>query len=347
MARPIEESIYDPTLTKAEKFDLLLRHWSREGKRVTEPDELYHAVMSGGMTDMEAAKYWSVEGGSRRWALYHAEAVLRSDPNSLEALTVRAQQQPRDRRIDREPAYLAILQRDPTHRKALAGLAGGTVWERPRGSMEYAKRYLDTYPESGGGYNRMGAAHERLGDLETARSYYEDGIKVAPNHFGLNMALRRLDSGEPMLPLETRQATTEPRDPPPARGAATTSEPTIETPPTPTRPPEGPPPRPPAPVSPGPPPETPKHVQAFGDSLDEYRTLADEFESLTGQPYQGLQDFDDYAEQSSNWMAWRYMELGRQYLEAGRPDEAAKVFEKAERQFPDDPLIQQRTKRSR
>ena len=81
--------------------------------------------------------------------------------------------------------------------------------------------------------------------------------------------------------------------------------------------------------------------------MDEYRTLADEFESLTGQPYQGLQDFDDYAEQSSNWMAWRYMELGRQYLEAGRPDEAAKVFEKAERQFPDDPLIQQRTKRSR
>ena len=60
-----------------------------------------------------------------------------------------------------------------------------------------------------------------------------------------------------------------------------------------------------------------------------------------------MQDFDDYGKQSSNWMAWRYMELGRQYLEAGKPDAAAEVFEKAEQQFPDDPLVQDRVKRNR
>jgi len=81
--------------------------------------------------------------------------------------------------------------------------------------------------------------------------------------------------------------------------------------------------------------------------MEEYRSLADEFESITGQKYGGLQDFDDYAKQTTNWMAWRYMELGQQYVEAGKPDKAAEVFEKAERQFPDDPLIQDRVNRSR
>ena len=46
-------------------------------------------------------------------------------------------------------------------------------------------------------------------------------------------------------------------------------------------------------------------------------------------------------------MVWRYMELGQQYLDAGHPEEAASVFEKAAQQFPDDPLIQERMKQRR
>ena len=46
-------------------------------------------------------------------------------------------------------------------------------------------------------------------------------------------------------------------------------------------------------------------------------------------------------------MVWRYMELGQQYLDAGHPEEAAAAFESAARQFPDDPLIQERMKERR
>ena len=98
---------------------------------------------------------------------------------------------------------------------------------------------------------------------------------------------------------------------------------------------------------PAPPPTTPEPVQRYQAALADYRSLADEFESITGQKYSGLQDFDRYAKRSSNWMAWRYMELCRQYLEAGKLDAAASVFDKAERQFPDDPLIHDRMERSR
>jgi hypothetical protein len=55
MARPIEESIYDPTLTKRQKVDLLLRHYNRLGLWNPPIDELRHHVMSEGMTDLEAA----------------------------------------------------------------------------------------------------------------------------------------------------------------------------------------------------------------------------------------------------------------------------------------------------
>lgn len=41
-------------------------------------------------------------------------------------------------------------------------------------------------------------------------------------------------------------------------------------------------------------------------------------------------------------MAWRYMELERQYLDKGHPEEAEKVRESAEERFPDDPLIRHR-----
>ena len=41
-------------------------------------------------------------------------------------------------------------------------------------------------------------------------------------------------------------------------------------------------------------------------------------------------------------MAWRYMELERQYLDEGHPEEAGRVRQSAEEQFPDDLLIQQR-----
>ena len=41
------------------------------------------------------------------------------------------------------------------------------------------------------------------------------------------------------------------------------------------------------------------------------------------------------------------MGLRQQYLDARKPDEAAKVFEKAEGQFPDDPLLQRRTQQQR
>jgi hypothetical protein len=41
-------------------------------------------------------------------------------------------------------------------------------------------------------------------------------------------------------------------------------------------------------------------------------------------------------------MAWRYMELERQYLDEGHPEEAGRVRQSAEEQSPDDPLVQQR-----
>ncbi len=95
MDRPIEESVYDPALTKEQKLDLLLRHYHDQGRSGGPVDELKHHVMSEGMTHLEAAKYWAVQGGSREWALYHAEAELRRDPSSLEALALWARELPR------------------------------------------------------------------------------------------------------------------------------------------------------------------------------------------------------------------------------------------------------------
>lgn len=98
-----------------------------------------------------------------------------------------------------------------------------------------------------------------------------------------------------------------------------------------------------APPPPGPP-ETPKPVERYQNALNDYRAMADEFESITGQTYRGGEDVGEYSGQSSNSMAWRYMELAQQYLDAGHPEKAASVLRSAESQFPDDPLIRERMK---
>ena len=332
MSRPIEESIYDPTLTKGEKLDLLLRHYQRNDNIVTEPDELFRIVMSEGMTDLEAANYWAVEGGSHEWAVYHAEAALRSDPNSVEALALWARELPRDRANESQAAFMAVLERDPTHRYALVNLAGATMMDQPFESMEYAKRLLDTYPDSGRGYLFMGQTHERLGDPDTAASYYEAGLKVAPDDGALQGSLVSLNNGRSWIkPIEPAQQTAAPGNLPDRRSSATTD------------PPEEPSPRAPASETVGP--QTPESVERYQNALNEYRVMAGRFENVTGRQYQGVQDFGDYPEESSNWMAWRYMELGQQYLDAGHPEEAANVFRSATRQFPDDALIRQRGER--
>ncbi len=345
MGRPIEESIYDPALTQAEKLDLLLRHYSIPGNHVTEPDALMDAVMTEGMTPLEAAEYWAGQGGSRKWALHHAEAALRDDPKSVDALALWARKLPLDRARDRHAAFLAVLELDPTHGDALANLASGTTMDQPFESMEYAQRLLDVYPESGFGYSLMGRAYERLGDPETAASYYDAGLEVGPGFIALRWARDFLRNGQsPIQPVEPAVPAPEPKRRP---DAASPSD-------APTSPPvEGPgpsaEPRSPGgiPGPPAPTPETPEPVQRYRNAVDDYRSLADEFENITGKKYGGLQNLDGYAKQSTNWMAWRYMELAQQYLEAGKPGKAAEVFEKAERQFPDDPLIQERMERRR
>ena len=253
MSRPIEESIYDPTLTKDQKHDLLLRHYSLPGNHVFEPDHLMDAVMSEGMTELEAAKYWAVEGGSHKWALYHAEAALRNHPDSVEALTMWARELPADRNNERQAAYLALLERDPTHREALASLASATMMERPSESMEYARRFMDAYPNAGSGYAYMGRAHERLGDRDAAESSYKAGLKVNPQHRGLLLAVGYLNSGSPMIqPIEPVQAPNDlPDAPTPSSTPATTEWP------------EEPSPRPPVQEAPVPPRETPEPVQRY------------------------------------------------------------------------------------
>ena len=327
MSRPIEESIYDPTLTKDQKHDLLLRHYSLPGNHVFEPDHLMDAVMSEGMTELEAAKYWAVEGGSHKWAIHHAEAALRSDPGSVEALALWAQELPLDRGVERQAAFMAVLERDPTHYAALISLANTTAMEQPYESIEYAKRLIDVHPDSGHAYKAMGQAYERLGDPDTAASYYEAGIEVAPQYQAVRVALDFLNSGYSTIqPIEAAQGADDP----------------VDLPDPPTSAPVQPSPRAPAPQAPVPPRETPEPVERYQNALNEYRVMAGRFENVTGRQYQGVQDFGDYPEESSNWMAWRYMELGQQYLDAGHPEEAANVFRSATRQFPDDALIRQR-----
>ncbi|MBT7101068.1 hypothetical protein HN937_27070 [Candidatus Poribacteria bacterium] len=345
MRRPIEESIYDPTLTRDEKLEILYRHYSVIGKTDGEPDNLLHAVMSEGLTDIEAAKYWTGAGGSRKWARYHAAAAVRSDPNAVEALALWAQLIPVDRVNDREAAYLAVLERAPTHRGSLAYLASVTTMDRPYESMEYAQRLLDVHPDALFGYESMGLAYERVGDPDTAASYYEKGIEATGSGFLLQV-LDRLQNGESWIqPIDTVQPTVPSDDLP--------NSPTPSSPPAATSPPDEPPsrgpvPKPPAPApAPTPPPETPEPVERYQNALNDYRAMADEYESITGQTYRGVANFCDYLRQSSNPMACRYVELAQQHLDAGRAEEAASVLQSAARHFPDDPLIQERMKRRR
>ena len=310
-----------------------------QGKRITEPDDLLHAVMSEGLTDSEAAKYWAGVGSSNRWALHHAEAALRSDPDSVEALALWARELPRERKNERQAAYLAALERDPTHGGSLAYLASATMMDRPYESMEYAQRLLDVHPDTLLGYESMGLAYERVGDPDTAASYYEAGIEATESGF-LRQALDRLKSGHSWIhPIGPAQTTTPPDDLPDA--------PAPSTPPATIGPPEEPPSRSPVAEEPAPQWETPKPVERYLNALDHYRAMTVRFGSVTGQPYRGTKDFGDYAQKSSNWIACRYMELAQQYLDAGHPEEAASVFEKASRQFPDDPLIQRRMEQRR
>ncbi|MAF12476.1 hypothetical protein CMK11_18675 [Candidatus Poribacteria bacterium] len=344
MARPIEESIYDPTLTREDKVHLLHRHYGKPGNHVAEPDVLMDAVMTEGMTHLEAADYWAHDGGSREWALYHAEAALRSDPRSIEALTLWALWLPRGRRNEREAAFLAVLEQDPTHFQALANLAGATGKERPVESMEYATRMIDTRPDSGAGYASMAWAYEWLGDVDMAISYYEAGLKVSPKHGGILADLDRISRGIHVDPLQAaEEANAAPDSPAPSSPPVTTGPPAEDA--SPASVPDAP--GPPPPADSGPAPSTPAPVERYQNALDDYRSMADEFESITGQTYRGVEDFDSYSKESSNWMAWRYMELAQQYLDAGHPEEAASVFEKAAQQFPDDPLIQERMKQRR
>ncbi len=349
LARPIEESVYDPTLTKDEKIDLLYRHYHSSGRFDGPPDELLHAVLSEDMTDWEAAEYWDRVPYGDRWARYHAAAVLRSNPTSVDALLMWAKQSvtgPGSVSMSaRSGAYLAVLQQDPTHPEALLQLANTTLQSQPLESGEYAKRMIDAHPDSYHGYLAMGMAYEQLRDVDAAKSYYDAGMEAEAN-FRIQMRLDNLENVRARFEQENGLG---PIAEPAAAVAAATDRSRSPT-PDPAREPSSrraipDTPEPPAP--PGPPPETPAPVQKYQDAMEEYRSLADEFESITGQKYGGLQDFDDYAKQTTNWMAWRYMELGQQYVEAGKPDKAAEVFEKAERQFPDDPLIQDRVNRSR
>ncbi len=91
----------------------------------------------------------------------------------------------------------------------------------------------------------------------------------------------------------------------------------------------------------------PDVVPPYRDALNEYRAMVDAFQGDTGQPYEGVRDFKAYAKESSNWMAWRYAELWQQYMDAGRPEEAAAAMEAAARRFPDDRLIRDLGSRSR
>ncbi len=338
MRRPIEESVYDPTLSKDEKLDLLLRHYHRDDNIVTEPDDLFRVVMSEGLTDLEAAQYWAVQGGKHEWAVYYAEAALRSDPGSVEALALWARELPPERITESEAAFLVVLERDPTHREALVRLAGATMIDQPFESMEYANRLIDVYPDSGRGYLFMGQAQERLGDHDAAAAYYEAGLKVAPDDGSLRGSLVYLNSGRSGIqPIEAAPVTVDPSKRPGA--PALSSTPARKSPPDASAPRA---PRPEPPPPPAPPQETPEPVAPYQNALNDYRELADLFEGNTGETYRGIQDFDGYAKESSNWMAWRYMELERQYLDEGHLEEAEKVRESAEEQFPDDPLIRQR-----
>ncbi len=51
----------------------------------------------------------------------------------------------------------------------------------------------------------------------------------------------------------------------------------------------------------------------------------------------GVQDSDAHSARPARSMAWRYVHIGRQRLEAGKPTEEAKAFGKVERRFREDP----------
>jgi tetratricopeptide (TPR) repeat protein len=256
----------------------------------------------------------------------------------VEALALWTRLLPPGRAVESQAAYLAVLERDPGHRQALSELATATMDDRPEESMEYGRRIAEAHPRIGEGYLVVGHGYERLGDPEAAAAEYRRGLEAVPKWRTLIAALNRLENGRSVIvPLDRTQPSNQPE----------TEEAPI---------------RPSAPevtpqgadrsVGPGaqlpePPARTPEVVQPYHEALEEFRALVEEYDRESGQTYQGIQDFDSYADESTNWMAWRYRELGQQYDDAGQTEQAEEVMDAGRRRFPEDRLLREQRGRNR
>jgi tetratricopeptide (TPR) repeat protein len=363
LGRPIEASVYDPKLTKWQKRDLLFRYYHLQGLPNKPVDEMMHAVMSEGMTDLEAAEYWV--GRSNRWAVHHAEEALRSDPESMEALRLWVTRLSRARAAEAQAAYLAMLERDPDYYTALSSLMSATQRHRPEEALEYARWIVHIMPWSSVGYLHLGQAYERLGEPEAAALAYRDGLEVASesghragwlrglrNRIStsvlanggeacfaslsgpLQASLDALENGtSTIIPVRRAQPGSGPRAEGLVRAGPTAQESMVQ---------RGEPSRGSATDGAARPDWTPDIVRPHLEATRAFRALVSEYRRVSGKTYESIHDFPPYARKTNNWMAWRYKALAEQYREADQPDEAERVMDAARHWFPDDRLLRER-----
>jgi len=100
---------------------------------------------------------------------------------------------------DAVQAYALAIEREPTdpglrynHGRALVAL------KRPRDAIEQFRTAIGLDPNDGRAFNGLGVALDQAGDHDSARQAYLDGLRIAPDHFGLknNLAFSMLLAGE-------------------------------------------------------------------------------------------------------------------------------------------------------
>lgn len=99
---------------------------------------------------------------------------------------------------DAAQAYALAIEREPANPELRYGY-GRTLMalNRPRDAAEQFRAAITADPNDGRAFNGLGVALDQVGDHDAARQAYIDGLKIAPDHFGLknNLAFSMLLAG--------------------------------------------------------------------------------------------------------------------------------------------------------
>ena len=135
------------------------------------------AVITEEMDTLTAAKFLK-EAGLKNWALKYAEEAVAENPNSFEALLLRTQLLPPDRKDEKEAGFHKLLEINPNSVEALLGMSSLLYCDRPQEGIIYSRKVLELDPSNGYAYTYLGFCYERLGQYKEALEAFKKAYQI-------------------------------------------------------------------------------------------------------------------------------------------------------------------------